>query len=103
MNKLSWVLGSKTVEELYEYKNLRVLKNHVGSFSSNVLDNVEKSQKKVGMLFSANFDHRKVNPCVYIKFCVVLLLFVSICPGFGSHLAHAHYVVRHVETQTWLI
>ena len=27
------------MEELYEYKNLGVLKNYVGSFSSNVTDN----------------------------------------------------------------
>ena len=67
MNKRSWVLGSKTVEELYEHKNLGVLKNYVGSFSSNVIDPTEKTQKKVGMLFSANFDRRKVNPSVYIK------------------------------------
>ena len=68
MNKRSWVLGSETVEELYEYKNLGVLKNYVGSFSSNVIDNIEKTQKKVEMLFSANFDRRKLNPFVYIKF-----------------------------------
>ena len=68
MNKRSWVLGSETVEELYEYKNLGILKNYVGSFSSNVIDNIEKTQKKVTMLFSANFDRRKVNPFIYIKF-----------------------------------
>ena len=81
MNKRSWVLGSETVEELYEYKNLGVLKNYVGSFSSNVTDNIEKTQKKVGMLFSTNFDRRKVNPFVYIKFwrqaCLPSLLFGS--------------------------
>ena len=81
MNKRSWVLGSETVEELYEYKNLGVLKNYVGSFSSNVIDNIEKTQKKVGMLFSANFDRMKVNPFVYIKFwrqaCLPSLLFGS--------------------------
>ena len=42
------------MEELYEYKNLRVLKNCVGSFSSSVLDNVKKTQKKIGILFSAS-------------------------------------------------
>ena len=35
MNKRSWVLGSETVEELYKYKNLGVVKNYVVSFSSN--------------------------------------------------------------------
>ena len=62
-------------------KNPGVLKNYVGSFSSNVTDNIEKTQKKVGMLFSANFDRRKVNPFVYIKFwrqaCLPSLLFGS--------------------------
>ena len=52
------------MKELYEYKNLGVLKNYVGSFSSNVLDNVEKNSEKVEMLFSANFDCRKMNPFV---------------------------------------
>ena len=28
-----------------------------------------KNSEKVGKLFLANFDHRKVNPFVYIKFC----------------------------------
>ena len=46
MNKRSWVLGSETVEEPYECKNLGVLKNYVGSFSSNVIDNIEKLRKK---------------------------------------------------------
>ena len=29
------------MEELYEYKNLGVFKNYVGSFSANVIDNIE--------------------------------------------------------------
>ena len=37
-----------------------------GSFSSNVEENIDKTRKKAGMLFSANFDRRKVNPLVYI-------------------------------------
>ena len=53
------------MEEIYEYKHLRVLKTYVGS---SVIDNIEKTQKKVGILFSANFNRRKVNPFVYIKF-----------------------------------
>ena len=51
MNKRSCALGSQTVEELYEYKNLGVLKNYVSSFFSNVIHNIEKTQKKEGMLF----------------------------------------------------
>ena len=98
MNKRSWVLGSETVEELYEYKNLGVLKNYVGSFSSNVIDNIEKLRKKVGMLFSDSFDWRKVNPFVYvyIKFwrqaCLPSLLFGSelftVTPNLLHKLEH---------------
>ena len=56
------------MEELYEYKNLGVRKNYVGSFSSNIDDNIDKTRKKVGMLFSSSFDHRKVNPVICVKF-----------------------------------
>ena len=63
-----WLLGYTKVEELYEHKNLGVLKNYVGSFSSNIDDNIDKTSKKVGMLFSSNFDRRKVNPLIYVKF-----------------------------------
>ena len=56
-----WLLGDTKVEELYEYKNLGVLKNYVGSCSSNIDDNIDKTRKKVGMLFSSSFDRRKVN------------------------------------------
>ena len=34
--KREWTLGDSTVDELYEYKNFGVLKNYIGSFSSNV-------------------------------------------------------------------
>ena len=61
MKEREWILG----DELYEYKNLGVLKNYIGSFSSNVEDNINKTRKKVGMIFSSNFDHRKVNPFIY--------------------------------------
>ena len=74
-----WLLGDTKVEELYEYKNLVVLKNYVGSFSSNIDDNIDKTRKKVGMLFSSSFDHRKVNPLIYVKFwrqaCLPTLLY----------------------------
>ena len=46
MNKRSSILGSETAEELYEYKNLGVLKKYAGSFSSNVIDNLEKTQQQ---------------------------------------------------------
>ena len=75
----NWVLGNETVDERYEYKNLGVVKNYVGSFSSNVEDNIDKTRKKAGMIFASGFDRRKVNPFVYIKFwrqaCLPSLLY----------------------------
>ena len=67
--KHTWVLGGESVAELYEYKNLGVVKNYIGSFY-NADDNINKTQKKAGMLFFSNFDRRKVNPLIYIKFGV---------------------------------
>ena len=63
----NWVLGNETVDERYEYKNLGVVKIYVGSFSSNVEDNIDKTRKKAGMIFVYGFDLRKVNPFIYIK------------------------------------
>ena len=64
------------MEELYEYK-IGVLKNYVGSFSSNIDDNIDKTRKK--LVFSSNLDRRKVNPLIYVKFwgqaCLPTLLF----------------------------
>ena len=40
------LLGDTIVDELYEYKNLGVLKNCVGPFSSNVEDNIGKTRKR---------------------------------------------------------
>ena len=42
--------------------------NYIGSFFSSVEDNIDKTRKKAGMIFSSNFDRRKVNPFIYIKF-----------------------------------
>ena len=68
MQDRKWFLGESSVDELYEYKNLGVTKNYVGSFSSNVEDNIEKTREKVGMLFSANINRRRTSPMVYVKF-----------------------------------
>ena len=63
-----WVLGYDNVDELYEYKNLGILKNYVGSFSSNIDDNIEKNTKEGRYdFFSSNLDRRKINPPVYVK------------------------------------
>ena len=54
-----WLLGNTIADELYEYKNLGVLKNYVGSFSLNFEDNIDKTRKKAGLIFASNFDRRK--------------------------------------------
>ena len=52
MKEREWMSGDAVIDELYEYKNLRVLKNYMSSFASNVDDdNTEKSRKKAGMIF----------------------------------------------------
>ena len=42
MREREWMSGESVVDELFEYKNLGVLKNYVSSFASNVDDNIEK-------------------------------------------------------------
>ena len=64
MKERKWTLGDTKVDELYEYKNLGVLKNYAGSFTSNILDNIEKTRKKAGMIFSSDFDRRKTKPLI---------------------------------------
>ena len=62
------MLGDSVVDELFEYKNLGILKNYVSSFVSNVDDNFEKARKKDGMIFSSDFNRLKTNPLIYVKF-----------------------------------
>ena len=47
MKEREWMLGDAIVNELYEYKNLEVLKNYVHSFTSDVEDNIEKEHKRL--------------------------------------------------------
>ena len=79
MKESEWALGDDTVEELYECKYLGVLKNYCGSFASNISDNIDKTRKKAGMIFSSNADRRKTNPLIYVKCwrqaCLPSLLF----------------------------
>ena len=79
MKGRQWILGGEIVTELYEYKNLGVLKNDIGCFSSDVDDNIEKTRSKAGMIFSSNLDRRKVKPLIFVKFwkqaCLSSLLF----------------------------
>ena len=75
MKEREWTPGDTKVDEQYEYKNLGVLKNYAGSLTSNILDNMEKTRKKAGMIFSSDFDRRKTEPLIYIKFCYLALNF----------------------------
>ena len=75
-----WILSDDTIEELYKYKNLGVLKNYsCGSFASNISDNIDKTHKKAGMIFSSNVDRHRTNPLIYVEFwrqaCLPSLLF----------------------------
>ena len=47
MKEREWTLGDTKVDELYEYKNLGVLKNYAGSFTSNILDIYRKHARKL--------------------------------------------------------
>ena len=49
MKERERMLGDAFVNELYEHKNLGVLKNYVNSFASK--DNIEKTRKKAGTIF----------------------------------------------------
>ena len=46
MKERNWVLGCESATELYEYKNIGVVKNYIGSFSTNADDNMHKTWKK---------------------------------------------------------
>ena len=46
MKERERILGDGTVDKLYEYKNLDVMKNYIGSFSSSVEDNIDKTRKE---------------------------------------------------------
>ena len=49
--------------------------------ATNIDENITKARKKAGMLFSARFDRRRINPLVYLKIwkqpCIPCLLFGS--------------------------
>ena len=52
MKERKWILCNYNVNELYEYKNLGVVKNYIGSFSSNVEENINKMCKSRNVIFS---------------------------------------------------
>ena len=55
--------------------------SNCGSFVANIDENIEKSRKKAGMIFSANNDRLKTNPLIYVKcwkqVCLPSLIFGS--------------------------
>ena len=51
MREHKWMLGEFVVDELFEYKDLGVLKSYVSSFALNVDDNIEKAQKRLARFF----------------------------------------------------
>ena len=51
MNEREWLLGDESVDELYEYKSLGVVKDCMGS-SSHVQDNIDKTRKSLEDIFS---------------------------------------------------
>ena len=91
MQEISWTLGVENVDELYEYKNLGVYKNYCGSFVANIDENIEKTRKKAGMIFSTNIDRRKTNPLIFVKYwkqvCLPSLIF-----GSEIFLSHSHSI-----------
>ena len=102
LKKRGWLLGDTKVEELYEYKNLGVLENYVGSFSSNIDNNNDKTRKKVGVLFSSSFDRQKVNPLIYVKFwrqaCLPTLLY-----GAELFTVTPTLLLRLERCQSWFL
>ena len=62
MKERKWILGNDNVNELYEYKNLGVVKNYIGSFSSNVEESIDKTRKKAGMFFQRTLIVVKLTP-----------------------------------------
>ena len=60
-------------------KTLVLLKTILGHSPPMLIDNIDKTRKKAVCLFPSNFDRRKVNPLIYIKFwrqaCLPTLLY----------------------------
>ena len=102
MRECEWMLGEFVADELSEYKNLRVLKNYLSSFVSNVGDNIEKPRKKAGMIFSSDFNCRKTNPLIYVKFwkqaCLPFLLF-----GTELFALNASKLIKLESCQQWFL
>ena len=79
MKVRQWKVDPNHIYEKSEHVNLGVFKNYCGSFDKNIDENITKARKKAEMLFSVDFDRRRMNPMVYIEFwrqgCIPALLF----------------------------
>ena len=64
MHDRTWMVGDASVDELYEYKNLAVIKNFAGSFSTNVDDNIDKLIKRQRCRFQLILIAVKMSSCV---------------------------------------
>ena len=100
------ILSGNTVDDLYEYESLGALKNYIGSISSNVDDNIEKTRNKAEMIFTSHLDQRKVNPLIYVKFwrqaCLPSFLFgaelFTLTPGLLLKLERCHsWFLKHIS------
>ena len=102
MRECEWTSEDSVVGELFEYKNLGVLKNYVSSFASNVDDNIEKERKKFAMIFSSDFNCRKTSPLIYVKFwrqaCLPSLPF-----GTDLFTLNASQLIKFERCQQWFL
>ena len=67
----NWHVRPTHIDERDEYTNFGGYKNYCGSFTKNSDESITKTRKKAGMLlyiFAADFDRRRTNPMVYLKF-----------------------------------
>ena len=93
MKMREWIQGGVAAYELYEYKNLGVLKNYTSSFSSNVDHSIEKTRNESGIIiFSSHLDRRKGNPFIYVNVLEAGIFGVSFYLVLRfSHSLQEHY------------
>ena len=96
MQSRKWVLGVDTVEELYECKNL-------GVFSSNIGDNIEKTQKKADTIFSSNLDQPKVNPLICVLILETGLPNLSLLYGAEVFALTPTLLMKLERCESWLL
>ena len=79
MKNRKWLLGDTIVDETLRIQKSSRAEKLCGLVSSNVEDNIDKTRKKVGLIFASDFDRRKVNPLINVKLwkqaCLLSLLF----------------------------